>query len=197
MLGVAGVDRELAHPLALGAGAGDEVDALQRAAGLGDRGGELAERLVARVELDADGDGELGADVGHGCRWIIGAGRGSAPGCAVAGRLPAVNPLIEKAARSREHALPEPCSALRAIHSAAGEGYRLAASCRRARARCAKAVAGRVVMVTGASSGIGEAAARLIGGAGATVLLVARGEEELKRIAAEIGRRRITSARAT
>ena len=26
---VAGVDRELAHPLALGAGAGDEVDALQ------------------------------------------------------------------------------------------------------------------------------------------------------------------------
>ena len=33
---VAGVDRELAHPLALGAGAGHEVDALQRPAGLGD-----------------------------------------------------------------------------------------------------------------------------------------------------------------
>jgi short-subunit dehydrogenase len=51
----------------------------------------------------------------------------------------------------------------------------------------AKAVDGRVVMITGASSGIGEAAARLIGGTGGTVILVARGEEELKRIAAEIG----------
>ena len=51
----------------------------------------------------------------------------------------------------------------------------------------AKAVEGRVVMITGASSGIGEAAARLVGGAGGTVILVARGEEELKRIAAEIG----------
>src|SRR6478735_2016744 len=51
----------------------------------------------------------------------------------------------------------------------------------------AKAVAGRTVMVTGASSGIGEAAARLIGEAGATVLLVARGEDELERIATEIG----------
>ena len=32
MLGVACVDRELAYPLALGAGAGDEVDALQGSA---------------------------------------------------------------------------------------------------------------------------------------------------------------------
>ena len=61
MLLVAGVDRELAHPLALGAGAGHEVDALQRAAGLGDRRGELAQGLLARVELDADGDAVLGA----------------------------------------------------------------------------------------------------------------------------------------
>jgi NAD(P)-dependent dehydrogenase (short-subunit alcohol dehydrogenase family) len=51
----------------------------------------------------------------------------------------------------------------------------------------AKAVAGKTVMVTGASSGIGEAAARLIGEAGATVLLVARGEAQLERIAGEIG----------
>jgi len=54
------------------------------------------------------------------------------------------------------------------------------------------AVGGRVVMVTGASSGIGEAAARLIGAAGGTVLLVSRGGDELDRIAAEIG----TSAHA-
>ncbi|MEO7197943.1 MAG: SDR family NAD(P)-dependent oxidoreductase, partial [Solirubrobacterales bacterium] len=50
-----------------------------------------------------------------------------------------------------------------------------------------KAVAGRVVMITGASSGIGEAAVRRIGAAGATVLLVARGADELSRIATEIG----------
>jgi NAD(P)-dependent dehydrogenase (short-subunit alcohol dehydrogenase family) len=49
-----------------------------------------------------------------------------------------------------------------------------------------QAVAGKVVMITGASSGIGEAAARLVGDAGATVLLVARSEDELERIAAEI-----------
>ena len=50
-----------------------------------------------------------------------------------------------------------------------------------------EAVRGKVVMVTGASSGIGEAAARRIGGAGGTVLLVARSEEDLERIADEIG----------
>ena len=49
-----------------------------------------------------------------------------------------------------------------------------------------RAVEGRVVMVTGASSGIGEAAARRIGAAGATVLLVARSAEELERIAGEV-----------
>ena len=51
----------------------------------------------------------------------------------------------------------------------------------------ARAVGGRVVLITGASSGIGEAAARLIGEAGGTVVLVARGADELERIAAEIG----------
>nr|MBA2523550.1 SDR family NAD(P)-dependent oxidoreductase [Solirubrobacterales bacterium] len=49
------------------------------------------------------------------------------------------------------------------------------------------AVAGRIVMITGASSGIGEAAARRIGAAGATVVLVARGQSRLEGIAAEIG----------
>lgn len=48
------------------------------------------------------------------------------------------------------------------------------------------AVAGRVVMVTGASSGIGEAVARLLGGAGATVLLVARSEAKLVELAVEL-----------
>ncbi len=48
-------------------------------------------------------------------------------------------------------------------------------------------VAGSVVMVTGASSGIGEAAARRLAAAGATVLLVARSAEALERIASEIG----------
>ncbi len=66
VLGAERVDGELAHPLALGAGAGDEIDALQATPWLGDRGREPAERLVARVELDADRDWELGADGTHG-----------------------------------------------------------------------------------------------------------------------------------
>jgi NAD(P)-dependent dehydrogenase (short-subunit alcohol dehydrogenase family) len=48
------------------------------------------------------------------------------------------------------------------------------------------AVEGKVVLITGASSGIGRAAAVRLGGAGATVLLVARGEEDLRDVAAEI-----------
>ncbi|WP_019925763.1 SDR family NAD(P)-dependent oxidoreductase [Nocardia sp. BMG111209] len=48
------------------------------------------------------------------------------------------------------------------------------------------AVAGRVVLVTGSSHGIGRAAARKVGAAGATVLLVARSEDELREVAAEI-----------
>jgi NAD(P)-dependent dehydrogenase (short-subunit alcohol dehydrogenase family) len=47
-------------------------------------------------------------------------------------------------------------------------------------------LAGRVVLVTGASSGIGEAAARAVAARGGTVLLVARREDSLERVAAEI-----------
>jgi NAD(P)-dependent dehydrogenase (short-subunit alcohol dehydrogenase family) len=49
------------------------------------------------------------------------------------------------------------------------------------------AVGGRTVLVTGASSGIGEAAARRLGEAGATVLLVARSRDKLEELKAEIG----------
>jgi NAD(P)-dependent dehydrogenase (short-subunit alcohol dehydrogenase family) len=49
------------------------------------------------------------------------------------------------------------------------------------------AVHGDVVMVTGASSGIGRAAALRLGAAGATVLLVARTTEALEEVRAEIG----------
>jgi NAD(P)-dependent dehydrogenase (short-subunit alcohol dehydrogenase family) len=48
------------------------------------------------------------------------------------------------------------------------------------------AVDGRVVLVTGASSGIGRASARRLGEAGATVLLVARGAEALEEVREEI-----------
>jgi NAD(P)-dependent dehydrogenase (short-subunit alcohol dehydrogenase family) len=48
------------------------------------------------------------------------------------------------------------------------------------------AVAGRVVLVTGASSGIGEATALRLGAAGAEVVLVARREPELAALAERI-----------
>jgi short-subunit dehydrogenase len=50
-------------------------------------------------------------------------------------------------------------------------------------------LAGRVCVVTGASSGIGEATARALGRAGATVVLAARREDLLARCAEDIGDR--------
>jgi NAD(P)-dependent dehydrogenase (short-subunit alcohol dehydrogenase family) len=46
---------------------------------------------------------------------------------------------------------------------------------------------GRVAVVTGGSSGLGEAAARALAGAGAKVVVVARRAERLDHVAAEIG----------
>ncbi|HTK64834.1 MAG TPA: SDR family NAD(P)-dependent oxidoreductase [Pseudonocardia sp.] len=48
------------------------------------------------------------------------------------------------------------------------------------------AVRDKIVLITGASSGIGEAAAIAIGAAGGTVALVARGEEKLRATAAAV-----------
>ena len=50
----------------------------------------------------------------------------------------------------------------------------------------ASPLAGRTVMVTGASSGIGEATARAVAARGGRVILVARRAQELERVASEI-----------
>jgi acyl-CoA synthetase (AMP-forming)/AMP-acid ligase II/NAD(P)-dependent dehydrogenase (short-subunit alcohol dehydrogenase family) len=52
--------------------------------------------------------------------------------------------------------------------------------------RLRKKVDGKIVLITGASFGIGEAAARLLASAGAKVLLVARSKEQLEAVAGEI-----------
>ena len=52
-----------------------------------------------------------------------------------------------------------------------------------------EAVSGKVVLVTGASYGIGEATARRLASAGATVLVVARSREKLESLCAEIRER--------
>ena len=53
----------------------------------------------------------------------------------------------------------------------------------------AQRFSGKVVLITGASSGIGAAAARQFAAEGATVALVARTTETLQRVAADIGAR--------
>ncbi len=54
----------------------------------------------------------------------------------------------------------------------------------------------RVVMITGASMGIGEAVARAFAGAGARVVLVARTIERLKALAADLGAERALALQA-
>ncbi|WP_167473426.1 SDR family NAD(P)-dependent oxidoreductase [Nocardia arthritidis] len=49
-----------------------------------------------------------------------------------------------------------------------------------------RAVAGKIVVITGASYGLGAATARLLGSAGATVVLAARSEGRLGEVAADI-----------
>src|SRR5919108_6246855 len=54
------------------------------------------------------------------------------------------------------------------------------------RRSCLGTVKGKVVVLTGASSGIGAEAARILAARGARLALIARGEERLRRLADEL-----------
>ncbi len=98
-----------------------------------------------------------------------------------------MNPLIDRLRRS---AIGPAGALFRAASKPLGGGSGISgtalAQLDRVTGRGDHGLGGKVVMVTGASSGIGEAAARQLAGEGATVLLVARNAEALGRIAAEI-----------
>ena len=50
-----------------------------------------------------------------------------------------------------------------------------------------KGIENKVIVITGASSGIGEATAKILAEGGAKVVLSARREDRLKKLALEIG----------
>ena len=61
----------------------------------------------------------------------------------------------------------------------------------------ARAINGKTVMITGASSGIGRATALRVGAAGGKVILVARGADKLEQTRNEIEDRRAASRTCT
>ena len=175
--------------------AGEEVQVVGLGVGQPQRGGDRGQDLGGRPRRAAlfEPDVVLGGDVREHCDLLATQTRGPpprarreadvlrpeplAPGAQEHPELMLVHPPSLPAARRRSLVPPVPGCA-RAAAEAGGMTETTTAPI--------GLLTGKVVFITGASRGIGAAAARLFAAEGAAVVLAARGTDALDRVVAEI-----------
>ena len=134
-----------------------------------DRAGDRRWCAAAAASPAGQAGGEAGARPGSACR----------PGCSPTSTTRPTSTRPRR--RRRWRARGSRCRRWRATPTGSGTtGSATSTPTSSRTARCRAAVRGKVVLITGASSGIGKATAVKVADAGATVLLVARSVEKLE-----------------